>query len=101
MKKWDYAELSKVAKEFGGPEKYIEFLEEINRQKGKSEMLPWIWVSALGASLLTLSTIKIVNITRSHKQKRESEGEMAKAELIAKINEYDKTQIEEGGVSNE
>lgn len=38
--KWDYAELSKTAKDFGGPEKYIDFLEIANRQKGRSEMLP-------------------------------------------------------------
>lgn len=42
MKKWNYAELSKKAKEFGGPEKYIEFLEKINRQRGRNEMLPWV-----------------------------------------------------------
>ena len=39
MKKWDYAELSKVAKEFGGPEKYIEFLEEINERSNPPAML--------------------------------------------------------------
>ena len=51
MEKWDYAELSKAAKESGGPEKYIEFLEESNRQKGREEMLPWMWITALGSSL--------------------------------------------------
>lgn len=100
MKKWNYAELSKAVKEAGGPEAYIDFLEKVNRQKGRSEMLPWIVVSALGASLVTAGTAKIVNVIKSRKQLKENEIEAVKSELIEKINEYDSKHIEEGGEDN-
>lgn len=101
MEKWNYAELSKAAKEAGGPEKYIEFLEEVNRQKGRSEMVPWMGVAALGASLLTIGTVKIVNIIKSRKVTKENEIEAVKLELTEKINEYASKHIEEGGRDNE
>lgn len=101
MEKWNYAELSKAAKEVGGPEKYIEFLEEVNRQKGRSEMVPWMGVAALGASLLTIGTVKIVNIIKSRKVTKENEIEAVKLELTEKINEYASKHIEEGGRDNE
>ena len=101
MKKWDYAELSKAPKVAGGPEKYIEFLEEVNRQKGRSEMLPWVGVAALGASLLTVGTVKIVNVIKSRKQIKENEIAEVKLELGEKINEYDSKHIGEGDENNE
>lgn len=48
---WDYAELSKAAKVAGGPEKYVEMLELASKEAGKMEMLPWLVVAAVGASL--------------------------------------------------
>ena len=56
---WDYAELSKAAKAAGGPEKYVEMLERASRDAGKMEMLPWVGVVAVGASLLTVATVKV------------------------------------------
>lgn len=32
----------KNAKDFGGPEKFVEFIENSSRQKGRGDMLPWI-----------------------------------------------------------
>lgn len=101
MEKWNYAELSKAAKEAGGPEKYIEFLEEVNRQKGRNEMLPWMGVTALGASLLTAGIIKIVNITKYHKQIKENEIGVIKSKLVENINEYDLKHLEEERENNE
>lgn len=101
MKKWNYAELSKAAKEAGGPEKYIKFLEAINRQKGRSEMAPWIGVTALGASLLTIGTVKIFNIIKSRKITKENDFEAAKLELTENINKYASQHIEKGGEDNE
>lgn len=60
---WDYAELSKAAKAAGGPEKYVEMLELVSKEAGKMEMLPWLGVAAVGASLLTAATIKVVDYT--------------------------------------
>ncbi len=31
VQNWDYAELSKAAKAAGGPEKYVELLEQVNK----------------------------------------------------------------------
>lgn len=60
-------------------------------------MLPWVVISALGASVLTASTVKMVNVIKSRKQTKENEIEAIKSELIEKINEYDSKHIEEEG----
>lgn len=87
---WDYAELSKAAKAAGGPEKYVEMLELVSKEAGKMEMLPWLGVAAVGASLLTAATIKVVDYFKSRKKNNETEIEKAKAEIINGIKEYDK-----------
>lgn len=56
---------------------------------------------ALGASLLTIGTVKIVNIIKSRKGTKENEIEAVKLELTEKINEYASKHIEEGGGDNE
>lgn len=91
---WDYAELSKVAKAVGGPEKYVEMLELASKESGKMEMLPWFGVAAVGASLLTVATIKVVDCFKSRKKNNEVEIEKAKVEIINSIKEYDATHPE-------
>lgn len=91
---WDYAELSKVAKAVGGPEKYVEMLELASKESGKMEMLPWLGVAAVGASLLTVATIKVVDCFKSRKKNNEVEIEKAKVEIINSIKEYDATHPE-------
>lgn len=86
---WDYAELSKAAKEAGGPTKYIETLEQSSREAGKMEMLPWIGVAAVGASFLTAGAIKIVDYLKGKKARNQMAIEEAKHELIEGIKEYD------------
>ena len=99
---WDYAELSKAAKAAGGPKKYVELLEKASKYAGKMEMAPWIGVAAIGASLLTAATIKVVDYFKSKKKKNTAEIEQAKEELIKGIKEYDATHPdEEGGIENE
>ena len=68
---WDYAELSKDAKVAGGPEKYVEMLELASKEAGKMEMLPWLGVAAVGASLLAAATIKVVDYFKSRKKNNE------------------------------
>lgn len=89
MEKWDYTELSKNAKDFGGPEKFVEFIENSSRQKGRGDMLPWIGVTALGTSLLTLDVIKIRSIIKAQKSKNDEQIETIKEELIEGIKEYE------------
>ena len=86
---WDYAELSKAAKAAGGPEKYVEILELASKKAGKMEMLPWLGVAAVGASLLTAASIKVVDYFKSRKKNNEAEIEKAKEEIINGIKEYD------------
>ncbi len=94
---WDYAELSKAAKAAGGPEKYVEMLELASKDAGKIEMLPWVGVAAVGASLLTAATIKVVDYFKSKKKMNQIEIEMAKEEIINGIKEYDATHQDEEG----
>ena len=86
---WDYAELSKAAKAAGGPEKYVEMLERASRDAGKMEMLPWVGVAAVGASLLTTTAIKVVNYFKLKKQQNQKELDTAKQEIVEGINAYD------------
>ena len=99
---WDYAELSKAAKAAGGPEKFVEMLEEASRDAGKSEMLPWVAATAIGASLLTAGVIKTVNFFKAKKKKNLAEIEEAKEEIIKGIKEYDAShENKEGGDEDE
>ena len=86
---WDYAELSKAAKAAGGPEKYVEMLECASRDAGKMEMLPWVGVAAVGASLLTVAAVKVVDFFKSKKRQNQEDIEAAKQEIIAGIKAYD------------
>ena len=86
---WDYAELSKAAKVAGGPEKYVEMLERASRDAGKMEMLPWVGVAAVGASLLTVAAVKVVDYFNLKKRQNQEDIEAAKQEIIAGIKAYD------------
>lgn len=97
----EYAELSKAAKAAGGPEKYVEMLELVSKEAGKMEMLPWLGVAAVGASLLTAATIKVVDYFKSRKKNNETEIEKAKAEIINGIKEYDAAHPDEKGGSED
>lgn len=95
---WDYAELSKAAKAAGGPEKYVELLERTSRNAGKMDMLPWVGVAAVGASLLTAATIKVVDYFKSKNQQNQKELEAAKQEIIAGIKACDEEQKEKASI---
>ena len=96
---WDYAELSKAAKEAGGPEKLLDLIEEggksIGRIEGQSSMVPWIGVAALGASALTAGVIKLIDHLKAKKAISQAAVNEAKAELIRGIKEYDASHPEE------
>lgn len=65
-------------------------------------MAPWIGVAAIGASLLTAATIKVVDYFKSKKKNNEAEIEKAKEEIIKGIKEYDAAHPdEEGGNEDE
>ena len=89
--KWNYAELSKLAKENGGPEKLVELLIE----SGKKSVYPWIGVAFAGGVALTVG---VQNTIKYLKEKRKTSSlavEEAKQELIQGIKEYDASHQEE------
>lgn len=79
---WNYAELSKVAKENGGPEKLVEMLID----SGKKSMVPWLGVALAGGVGLTIGIQKIL---KEKSLQSKSAVEATKAELIKGINDYD------------
>ena len=83
---WDYAELSKAAKEAGGPEKLMDLLIEAGKDSGHKEMLPIVGI-ALGIGALGYAGIS--------KKISPEAVEAAKAELIKGIEEYDAAHAEE------
>ena len=98
--KWDYSELSKAAKAAGGPERFVELIEEAGREAGRREMLPWIAAAAVGASLLTLASIKIADFLKAKRKEAHDEYLLAREELIKGIRKYDSAHDKEGGDEN-
>lgn len=93
---WNYAELSKAAKENGGQEKLVEILID----SGKKSMVPWLGVALAGGVGLTMGIQKIVQYLKEKSLQSKSAVEAAKAELIKGINDYDVTHMAEGELSN-
>lgn len=85
---WNYAELSKLAKKAGGPEKLVNILID----SGKNKMKPWMIVAAPGGSAFTLIVQKIIKYFRNKKKISDAEVEAAKKELIQGIKDYDAEQ---------
>lgn len=91
--KWDYAELSKMAKSVGGPEKFVELLENASRVAGRREMIPIIGCAMIVSSAFTVGTIKLMDYIKDSKQSTKNEIISAKEEIINGIRECDKEQV--------
>ncbi len=86
---WDYAELSKAAKEAGGPEKLMDLLVESGKNAGHKEMLPLVGV-AVGIGALGYAGIsKLIKFFKKKEEISPEAVEAAKTELIKGIREYD------------
>lgn len=81
MKDWNYAKLSHMAKETGGPEKLVEVL--VN--SGKLKMVPWLGVAFAGGIVFT----KGAEYLAKKKQEHDDKVEAAKQELIQGIKDYE------------
>ena len=98
-KNWDYAELSKLAKQTGGAEKCIEIIEKSSRSAGKVEMIPVLGAAIAGTAVLTAVTMKAIEYFKAKRKQSQAELEQAKQELIDGIKQYDaehKTDTEVG-----
>ena len=94
---WDYAELSKMASENGGPAKLVDTLVESGRlegvKTGRKEMIPFILLAALGV----WGYDKYKDWKNNKKKEDNQKAEDAKRELIDGINEYDANHIDTNG----
>ena len=86
---WEYAEMSKVAKELGGPAKLADALEQVGRDQERA-----IWIPrTCAASVIMLGVGMIIPHIQSRYYRRWIEAEerraRARSELINCIKEYD------------
>lgn len=80
-KDWDYANLAHTAKEFGGPEKYLQIVKDHSFQEGRKEQLIIDGVIVVGAGCLYLGAKAI-----KHFKKKKVTAEQAKDEV--QIGDY-------------
>lgn len=85
---WSYSELSKMAKDCGGPEKLVELLVK----SGEKKMLPWVGAAFAGGIAVTIGERKIIDYLAQRKANSTAEVESAKKGLIQGIKNYDATQ---------
>lgn len=86
--KWDYAELAKKAKEYGGPKELLDNISKCNRAKGRLDMVPVIIISNVFSVILTIEVPKIYSCIKRKLERLQSESEKAEAELIKNIEKY-------------
>jgi len=85
---WNYAELSRLAKDSGGPEKLLELLVK----SGEKKILPWVGVAFAGGIAITVGVQKVIKHFSNKKNISVTEVELAKKELIQGIKDYDAAQ---------
>ena len=88
---WSYAELSKIAKHHGSPEKLIESIMNAGKKAGRVQMVPVV-IGALGVGY---AVREVVNYLKEKKAQSEKNFEEAKAEIIQGIKDYDAEHPEE------
>lgn len=86
---WNYAELSKAAKEAGGPETFVDALAEASREQGRLEMAPWLVAAAAGGAGTVFIIKKLKKWFKSKQDKSEEKVIEAKSQLVLKIEEFD------------
>lgn len=81
---WDYAELSKAAKEAGGPEAFVDALAKASRDQGRLDML------ALTLGVGTVFGIcKLIKWFKTKQDEAQEKVDKAKTQLALEIEKYD------------
>ena len=88
-KSWDYSDLSKLAKAYGGPEKLVNRLAEEGMKAGRQQMVPVIVGGIIVSSVAAAGITKLVEYLKNEKKKSSQALEEAKEELVQEIKEYD------------
>jgi hypothetical protein len=90
---WDYSDMSKAAKAAGGPEAFVNMLEEESRKLGRSEghsdMVPVVIAASAIAIGIERGIVALVNHFRKKRLESERAVEEAKEEIVNGIKEYD------------
>lgn len=97
MKRWNYAELSRVAKLFGGPEALMVKLI----QSGRKQMIPAVVGSGVVGVGIGLGMPRVIKFFSERNNKEIEEVEKAKEELVNGIKEYDAMNSSEDVVADE
>ena len=97
MKRWNYAELSRVAKLFGGPEALMVKLI----QSGRKQMIPAVAGSGVVGVGIGLGMPRVIKFFSERNNKEIEEVEKAKEELVNGIKEYDAMNSSEDVVADE
>ena len=85
---WSYAELSKLAKINGGPEKLVDLLIK----SGEKKMHPWLGVAFAGGVVATVGVQELIEYFSKKKVISSAEVELAKKEIIQGIKDHDSAQ---------
>lgn len=86
---WDYAELSKAAKVFGGPEKLVEHIVAVSKKSGRIEMIPFIFGALFVGGVIGGTVTKTINYLQMKKSATQTELEATKAAIINEMKEYE------------
>ena len=86
---WDYSELSKQAKQAGGPQALTDKIEEGGRQKGRDEMKPVVIIASFISLISGAVAPKVYHYFKNKKTMAQIESEKAKEELVQRLEEYD------------
>ena len=83
MKEWDYAEMAKAAKCYGGPQKYVEMIETNAFKKGEGTGI------LVGVVLTSITWVgsHLWGKRKERRKQEEQEAKEAKKYLIQKLNE--------------
>ena len=91
---WNYAELTKAAKTFGGPEKMIRYIKALERAKGRADRYPWVAVTAFGSVLAGIGISKLVQYFHRN-QEDEERLKIIEEEIVQGIKAYEEEHPEE------
>lgn len=86
---WDYAELSKKAKEAGGPGELLAIVENHGRKLGRQDAAPWIVVAFGAGCLITVAGCKVWEWARNRRVESETKASAAKEAFIQHVEEWD------------
>jgi hypothetical protein len=81
---WNYAELSKAAKEAGGPEAFVDALAKASREQGRLDMIAFA-----GGVGVVVGICKLIKWFKTKQDEAQEMVDKAKTQLALEIEKYD------------